>query len=459
MPIISSYGPAALFNYGFYSEPLGKSGWISKFLSNTSGTYITAVVADPNNSKIAVLFNKTMDGVYAYRPAHIAIIDSGGATLQKLVYQLTDTSNYGDIFGMTVDSQGNFITTGRKTYWNTGNSTFYYEGQVSKFSSAGVDVGGNVEGTGQGVNSTTPWRVATDSMDNIIVSGYTYTNNAWGNVIKYNDSLTTRRWGIRSNNKVYEYCKAAVNITDDSVYFNMKASDYEHRIVKTTSNGSITYQKYYGPQYAFSNLSAPVIDPSTGNAYHVGQYTNVSTNIGVFGISSDGSTTLIKKGFVGTYGLSNFGNIVRDSQNNYYFVCEYVATSGGNNQLAVFKINSSGTVQWARALGATTSLYLYSGDYVALALDNDNFVLGFRSTTDTTNYVVKLPTDGTGPTQFKFDGKTFTYGAATAFTEESFTVNLTTTSGIWENYSSTPNGGDISVSDATGISLTSRKGI
>ena len=296
--------------------------------------------------------------------------------------------------GVAVDSSGNIYVTGYTDGGLDGNSSsgkqdFF----LTKYNSSGTKEWTKQEGSS---GDDFAYGVAVDSSDNIYVTGYTdkkfHGNNNSGRfdifLVKYNSS-GARQWTKQLGTSNNEYASAVATDSSDNIYVTgmtwggldgstkpsycmsntntVKAFKEctDTFLVKYNSSGTKQWVKQLeGSSKSFDKSQGLAVD-SSDNIYVAG-----FTNGGLDGNTSSGKhdILLVKYNSTGTkqwiqqFGSSknDFGLGVNvDSKGNIY-VTGYTEggldgkTNSGERDIFLVKYNSSGTKQWTQQLGTPT---------------------------------------------------------------------------------------------------------
>ena len=284
-------------------------------------------------------------------PNGIASVTTVAWSGNQLYYPSVTTSQCG-IYGLAVDSSGNFYTSG---YAYNGSTYFIF---VNKYSSSGVlqwqrEVAqGNSRGYG----------VAVDSSGNVYVSGYATNTANYLALFKYN------------------------------------------------SSGTLQWQRYLKDTGSFTGTARVALD-SSGNPHIIGYGNVTSTTYRYLLVAKYDTTGAIQWQRKITRSYSSDGqDIAIDSSNNVY-VTGMANNTSANPQLVLSKFDSSGTFQWSRTLidtGATT--VLSNGYGVAVDTSGNAFVVGSGRDSGTASQpralIAKYDASGTLLWQKKFNTST-----------------------------------------------------
>ncbi len=282
-------------------------------------------------------------------------------------------------FGITTDSSGNIYVTG----WtgggldgntNSGGDDIF----LVKYNSSGTKQWTKQIGT---PSSEYGEDVTTDSSGNIYVTGYTEgeldgnTNSGGPDIflVKYNSS-GTKQWTKQLGTSSDEWGSGVTTDSSGNIYVtgstkggldgNTKSGITDIFLVKYNSSGTKQWTKQLGT--SSGDYGQDVTTDSSDNIYVTG-----STGGGLDGNTSSGSNDifLVKYNSSGTkqwtkqLGTSSSDGgigVTSDSSDNIY-VTGYTGggldgnTSSGSNDIVLVKYNSSGTKQWTKQLGTSSS--------------------------------------------------------------------------------------------------------
>ena len=315
--------------------------------------------------------------------------------------------------GVAVDSSGNSYVTGYTDGGLDGNSSsgkqdFF----LIKYNSSGTKEWTKQEGSS---GDDYAYGVAVDSSDNIYVTGYTdkklHGNNNSGRfdmfLVKYNSS-GARQWTKQLGTSNNEYASAIATDSSDNIYVTgmtwggldgstkpsycmgsgtvrafKECTDIF--LVKYNSSGTKQWVKQLeGSSKSFDNAQGLAVD-SSDNIYVAG-----FTNGGLDGNTSSGKhdILLVKYNSSGSkQWLQQFGSskndmgleVNVDSKGNIY-VTGYTEggldgkTNSGERDIFLVKYNSSGTKQWTQQLGTPT---FEEGNGVAVDSSDNIYVSGW----------------------------------------------------------------------------------
>ena len=345
--------------------------------------------------------------------------------------------------GIAIDSSGNVYVTG-VTFggldWNTSagaNDLF-----VVKYNSSGTK-----EWTEQLGSASSDYAngVATDSSGNVYVAGVTYgglDGNSKGNsdlfVVKYNSS-GTKQWTKQYGTDRYDEARGVATDSSGNVYVvggtkgNLNGISNSGRtdafVIKFNSSGTKQWTKKLGTWQ--NDLANGVATDSSGNFYVTGftyQHLDGNTSAGkadlfVVKYNSSGTKQWTKQ--LGTSKHDRARGVATDSSGNVYVTGDTYGgldgnTNAGYNDLFVVKYNSSGTKQWTKQMG-TSSTDLANG----IATDSSGNIYvtggtygGLDGNTNAGNsdlFVVKYNSSGTKQwtKQLGSSSRDYDYGVAT----------------------------------------------
>lgn len=248
----------------------------------------------------------------------------------------------------------------------------------------------NTQGTGAltlmartlgGTGSETSRGITVDSSGNIYIAGETNSEGAGGNdifVAKYNASGEIQ-WqkllgGAGSDNAFGIVADSAANVYICGRIDSQGAGLTDAIVAKYNTSGALQWQKTLGGA-GDETLWAINVD-SADNLYAVG----LTSSQGAGGqdaliIKFDGTGALLWQRTLGGANFDNsYGGIATDASNNVCVLGTTGSTGAGGNDAFVAKYNSSGVIQWQRALGGTNDDRGDGG--VAVDSSNNVYVCG-----------------------------------------------------------------------------------
>jgi uncharacterized delta-60 repeat protein len=338
---------------------------------------------------------------------------SSGTKDNKAFTKQLGSSGEDVAIGVAVDSSGNSYVTGYTDGGLDGNSSsgkkdFF----LIKYNSSGTKEWTKQEGSS---GDDYAYGVAVDSSDNIYVTGYTdkklHGNNNSGRfdmfLVKYNSS-GARQWTKQLGTSNNEYASAIATDSSDNIYVTgmtwggldgstkpkycmgygtVKAFKEctDIFLVKYNSSGTKQWVKQLeGSSKSFDNAQGLAVD-SSDNIYVAG-----FTNGGLDGNTSSGKHDILlvkynsggSKQWLQQFGSSNndMGLEVNvDSKGNIYVTGKTEGgldgnTNSGKNDIFLVKYNSSGTKQWTQQLGTPT---FEEGNGVAVDSSDNIYVSGW----------------------------------------------------------------------------------
>ena len=442
MPTIITRGLASAQAFGLMSSG-GTYGWMAQLTSSAS-FYIAAYALRVNSTGSYVI--GTSFGGASYGSEYLVTINSTGTAISSnTVFENSGSNLYNNVYDITLDSSDNAYSVGRR-YSATPSCCctfdYAYWDAVTKTDSASSNLGSTYFGNGSsGAGFFT--NISKFSDGTILISGYN--TDSRPAMVKLNSALTSVSWGLRNNDNVNYQLTTGIDSTDSVV--GLRVNTNALNIIKTNSSGTVTYRKNMnGFSGGFWNAPNPGVTSKTtfdasDNIYFTGHYFYqeisgccccISYLPRSMAVSVDSTATTIRfaKKYEGSTSIQTPTAFVKDSSDNMYFANYYNGTSGQG--VIIFKLNSSGVLQWARAIiQSQVSLYVYTTGVTTLAIDGTNFVLAMGSGTLRKAYVLKMPTDGSGSgSNFSMNSKTFSYVTPTDFSVVDITgLSLVTESG------------------------------
>jgi hypothetical protein len=311
-------------------------------------------------------------------------------------------------YGIATDSGGNVYVTG--TYFGTATftsgttltSTGSFDAFVAKYDTSGtVQWATSIGGTG----SEDGYDIATDSSGNVYVTGIylgtftigsttlTSTSSYDAFVAKYDTSGTVQwaksiggsagpdyGYGIAtdSSGNVYvigRYYGSTITFAPGTTLTNAIDGTSDVFVVKYDTSGTVQWARGFGGSN--NDLGYGIATDSSGNVYVTGKFYGDSVTIGSTTLTgTDFDNTFVAKydtsGTVqwarGISGATAGDGIATDSGGNVYVIGHYsgsvtigstTLTSVGSADVFVAKYDTSGTVQWARSIGGTSTDFGY----------------------------------------------------------------------------------------------------
>ena len=348
-------------------------------LARSSNDYAHGVAIDSSgNVYVAGGTNGGLDGNTNAGNTDLFVIKYNSSGTKQWTNQLGSSSR-DSANGVATDLSGNVYVTGMTN------------GELDGCKSAGVEdlfvVKYNSSGTKQWTNQLgsssrdSANGVATDSSGNVYVTGTTYWeldgNTSAGKadlfVVKYNSS-GTKQWTKQLGTEKIDEARGVSTDSSGNVYVtgytdggldgNNSAGRSDLFVVKYNSSGTKQWTKQLGTED--SDFANGVATDSSGNVYVTGTtYRNLdgNTNEGnadlfVVKYNSSGTKQWTKQ--LGTSSTDTANGVATDSSGNVYVAGGTYGgldgnTSAGDNDLFVVKYNSSGTKQWTNQMGTSST--------------------------------------------------------------------------------------------------------
>lgn len=189
------------------------------------------------------------------------------------------------------------------------------------------------------------------------------------------------------------------------------AGEYGFLIYKYNSSGSLTASKYYYGNASSGQFTVRVAVDGSGNIYVLSRQLNNTAAGGLQVTKLDSSlnvqwaTTISSSDSNGVFP----GDITVGVDGNIYFAGQWsLATQGYRQTITIFKINTSGTLQWSRYVYGSNSGAVNSGEASISFFSNKQLttsssslyvVAGYKPNNSGSNVsaiTMKLPLDGSG---------------------------------------------------------------
>jgi len=408
----------------------------SRQLARSSNDYAYGVATDSSgNVYVAGGTNGGLDGNTNAGNTDLFVVKYNSSGTKQWTRQLGSSSR-DSANGVATDSSGNVYVTGMTNGGLDGCKNAGIEDLfVVKYNSSGTKQWTNQLGSSSRDSAND---VATDSSGNIYVTGTTYWeldgNTSAGKadlfVVKY-DSSGTWQWTKQNGTDRYDEARGVATDSSGNVYVtgyteggldgNTSVGKADLFVVKYNSSGTKQWTKQLGTWD--SDFANGVATDSSGNVYVTGStYRNLDGNTSagnadlfVVKYNSSGTKQWTKQ--LGSSSRDYANGIVTDSSGSVYVSGTTYGgldgnTSAGNADLFVVKYNSSGTKQWTKQLGTSSTdtangvatdssgnVYVAGGTYGGLdgntsAGDNDLFVVKYNSS-GTKQWTKQLGTSST----------------------------------------------------------------
>jgi uncharacterized delta-60 repeat protein len=339
---------------------------------------------------------------------------------------------------VVIDSSGNVYVCGSVSYGAL----------LNKYNSSGTLQWQKT--LGLGVLAPYFYGITIDFSDNLYLCGtYTLGGQQYALIVKY-DSSGTLQWQKRF---YYVFVDEMLSIKVDSsgnlyaVGYSYNGGQYSAIILKYNTSGTLQWQRVFELS-SYTLIANSVTIDTSGNIYVCGR--------GSVGGSNPNYATLVKYNSSGTLqwqralspggtlGISGLG-ISIDTSNNLY-ICGALFVDAFNQFLYLAKYNSSGAIQWQRTLQTATQPVVG----LATTVNNNGHVYVCGKTTNGTNtdlLIAKFPTDGSLTGTYSVGGYSYTYAAS----------SLTDSAGSFSDGASGRTSADstLSVGTGSGTSYTS----
>ncbi|MAE00457.1 MAG: hypothetical protein CMK53_07450 [Proteobacteria bacterium] len=398
-PTISSTTPAN----GTKTDNSSISATFSEVMDNSTISNSTFTIEDSSKNSVSGTVT-TNNEISTFTPSSISP-GNYTATISKSVKDLAGNqmaSNYSWSFnygwvgtkqlgtsscdgakGVATDSSGNFYVAGY-TYggldgnMNSGESDLF----VVKYDASGTKQWTKQLGTS---SHDFAFGVATGSSGNVYLAGYTSGgldgNSNSGNrdlfVLKY-DSSGTKQWTKQLGTSDYEEASGVATDSSGNVYVagytrggldgNSNSGNKDFFVIKYNSSGTKQWTKQLGT--SSSDSASGVATDSSGNFYVAG-----STSGGLDGNTNSGSSDLFVLKYdssgtkqwtkqLGTSSSDSASGVATDSSGNVYVAGSTEGGLDGNSSagswdLFVVKYDSDGNKQWTQQLGTSSHDFAY----------------------------------------------------------------------------------------------------
>jgi hypothetical protein len=269
--------------------------------------------------------------------------------------------------------------------------------------------------------------IALDASDNVFFVGRDYSaSTAYVSMlVKYNSAGTLQfKTGLQSSDGAAVY---GLGLDSSANAYTMGSAQITANpsfglTTKYNSSGTLQWQRALTESGRYSDFFGGGVD-SAGNVYSVGRYDQTgSFKFAALLVKYNSSGTLQWQRALSTSGTNDEWNTLAfDSLDNVYCIGNAAGgAAGGSIEILLAKYNSSGTLQWQRALGFNDSdrgygIFIDANDDIHIAADA-------QSSSDKYMLSAKLPNDGSLTGTYTLDGQTIIYAASSL---SAFTPSLT----------------------------------
>ena len=351
------------------------------------------------------------------------------------------------ITNVDLDGDGNIYVAGGTSSFGAGNTDIL----VLKYSSDGILQWSKTWG---GVNYDNAGDFTVSSNGDLYVTGETESYGA-GNkdvlLLKYDSEgtlLWQRTWGGSGHDRGYGIAlDSDENIFITGIELNYGAGWWDVFLLKYDSSGSILWQKAwggtdyeYGSSIAFDSFGNIYVSGGTASYGHQGGYDALL-------LKYNSSGVLQWQKIWGGTGSDQGGNIVLDSESSIYFSVGQNSYGAGQNDMALLKLNSSGTLVWSKAWGGQ---YDDGGSAAWIDLSGNLWILGGTTSFGSgasDAFMLKCNPDGTMISQNIWGTASNESGSALIMNDVEdiiycgFAPNINSywhsTSGTWQNVNTT----------------------
>ena len=365
----------------------GDPYWFANFGGSGSGR--GAGIAHDSSGNVYIVAGTSITG--SQDPVIVKYNASGVIQWQRTLGG-TNT-DYG--FEIDTDSSGNVYIVGETNSAGQGGGDFL----IAKYNTSGVIQWQRVLGAS---GTDTGYGITVDNSGNVYVSGST----GGGGGANYNiliakyDTSGAIQWqralsdsnDLRARDIVVD---SSGNLYNVSVASHQGQGSWDTLIIKYDNSGNLQWQRVLGA--SSNDFGYGIAVDSSSNVYVCGSSYGTGAgmqNLFVAKYNSSGSIQWQRT--IGYSSTNTYGNGVDvDSSGNVYVAGYTDATGAGNSQdyarSLIAKYDTSGTLQWQRTFGQST----FSGLTEEITVDSsDNFYITGYSDSGQKGLIVKLPGDG-----------------------------------------------------------------
>ena len=377
---------------GTWPVVIGGTYWIG-LLGSASDDDTAFSMAVDTSGNVYICGSSNRPG-FTQKLAQLVKYNSTGNLLwQKALYGVYDSAAY----GISLDSSNNIYVGGYNR--DTGN----YDFQIEKYNSSGtLQWQRTLSGGGDDICN----KVAVDPSGNLYVCGISSNNIQ---LAKYNTSGNVQ-WQKTLSNGFQSSAQSIATDASGNVYicgYGYLSGTQYGIIAKYDTSGAIQWQNIIGT--SITNIGRAISVDSSGNIYTAGTSINLPYRYALIEKYNNSGTKQWSRQLIQLGSADGF-SVSFDLSGNVYVVGQSYA-SGANNLLYIAKYNSTGTIQWQRTLGNTSSSQ--NGYGSAVDLSGNIYVCGSSAATGSNNFLFsKLPSDGSLTGTYSIAGYNFVYAAA-----------------------------------------------
>jgi uncharacterized delta-60 repeat protein len=377
-------------------------------------------VATDSSGKVYYVARQSSQGGGSY-DWYVAQSDSAGAVQWQRTLGSSGFEEVGK-GSLTLDSSGNSYIAGNDA------SGAERVPALAKYNSSGVIqwqrklTGGGSAGSGGS---------AIDSSGDIYLSSRVYVSAIYkASLAKYNSSGTLQ-WQRGTNGTDQSSFDSVAVDSSDNVYGFGRTTDAgagsdDFLIIKYNSSGTVQWQRVLGG--ASSEFAGGIVIDSSDNLYVTGYTSSQGPGSSSGFIAKYNSSGTVQwQRTLGNSSSNYLYGVALDSENNVY-VSGYASISS-KNDMVFAKYNSSGTIQWQRRITSTGTdndigygIHVDSADTLYVIGQTNNTGVGSADI-----LIAKLPSDGSLTGTYELDGVNMTYGAS-SLTAATATLTAATSS-------------------------------
>jgi len=400
MPLLGTRGAASARGFGFTAlTGIGGPYWIGTLGDGNYLQYGYGVTVDTSGNMYFTGSSGSYNGNDAQNAWFVAKYNTSGVRQwQKYLGQLP---NYIESFAITVDAAGNVYPVG----YMTNNRT------VVKLNPSGVvQWSRSISFTNGG--SGRAYAVAVDSSSNVYLSGYgpnTIGTQTGAGINKF-DNTPTLQWFTTYYPNLDTALGTGVAVdSSGNIYMSVyiDADPNYGIVVKLNSSGALQWDKTINTG-GYDRANAISLD-SSNNVYVAGRINGLSSSgaCALFKFNSSGTLQWQRK--IGSNATMSYKGVAVDSSGNIY-----AAGDAPGSQTIITKYNSSGVIQWQRNISAGANNVGVNA--ISVDISGNIYISGYANIPVRSFFFAKLPSDGSKTGTYNVGGVSFTY-AASSYTE------------------------------------------
>jgi len=440
MPSIINIGSMAATGFGFTKVSIGGASYfLGQFTYPTTesndGTPPVLVNDSSNNIYVACSFYTISTNIYYI--VLLKLSPNGTIIWQQKLYGNTASSEDVTASSIAISSSGYIAVGGQYTKSTVGTSFPF----IALFNNSGTLQFANYLQASYNYNYGIDCKF--DSSNNIYLLNNYQSSLGYDRVdVTQFNSSGTKIWDYYwSQGTSYELTGQSIVVDSNNkinvaTAYSILSGHQVGGVLQVNSTGTTAWEQIYGTtsntNYPISSIAVGIDSSNNVYAANQGGFTTGGTDNSVIAYNSSGTT-------LWTYAWSNTqttsghsqnipstGNGATDPSGNTFVFFQYaLASSSSTTVIGWSKINSSGTLQFARYLNGGTNNTLGYSKYSVSATGDVYFGFNNSAVQDSSSSYIPciavMPSDGSGTGTYMLGGASYTYGTL-SLTARTFTT-------------------------------------